>query len=188
MDNLSNRTVPELKHFSGIQQKPLIAAYICTKFMSELKYYPEAVSRAVKKLRSDGVNIKTLCNSIHSAYYTKLYDKMGKRAMIPASFLEPLVEKHPVFRQYLGAGVTEDIAPEYVADKEVVDYSSTVRLDHQRFDRLEQKIDQLAEETREYRRLLDTQLQTNTNLQKEKDNITKELIELLKKRLPDSNP
>jgi predicted esterase YcpF (UPF0227 family) len=155
--------------------------------MSELKYYPEAVSRAVKKLRSDGVNIKTLCTSINSAYYTKLYDKMGKRAMIPASFLEPIMERHPVFRQYLGAGVTEDPVSESVMDKDVTDYAVNARFDHQRFDRIDQKIDQLTEEVREYRRLLDSQLQANATLQRDKDSITKDLIDLLKKRITEGN-
>jgi|GEM_PF-1862421 len=151
----------------------------------EIKYYPEAVTRAVKRLRADGVNIKTLSAEVSAVYYTKLYDKMGKRAMIPESFLEPIMARYPAFRQYLGGGTTEEPSPAVISDSDVPEYRIDSRVDHranhQRFDKLEQKIDQVMEETREYRRVLENQVQLNIELVREKDSITKELIELLKK-------
>jgi hypothetical protein len=143
----------------------------------EIKYYPEAVTRAVKRLRADGVNIKTLCAEVSNVYYTKLYDKMGKRAMVPESFLEPIMARYPIFRQYLGSGSSEEIIPAVLSDSDVPES----RTEHHRLEKLEQKIDQLMDETREYRRVLESQLQINATLQKDKDSVTKELIEILKK-------
>ena len=49
-------------------------------------------------------------------------------------------------------------------------------------DKIDRRFDELMEETREYRRLLEQQMQANAELQREKEALTKELIDLLKKR------
>jgi len=146
--------------------------------INETFYLSQVVDRAVKRLRADGVNIKSLCSEISDVYYMKLYDKMRKRGTVSETFLLPIIERHPVFQQYLS------LASDELAS--TADYpSSTERAEPRSYptlDKIERRIDQLMDETREYRRLLEQQIQANTDMQREKESLTKELIEILKKK------
>lgn len=140
--------------------------------INETFFLSQVVDRAVKKLRADGVNIKAMCADIGEGYYMKLYDKMRKRGTVPETFLMPILERYPVFRHYL---MGEDVLQEN--DMPVQETRTYISLD-----KIDRRFDELMEETREYRRLLEQQMQANTELQREKDALTKELIDLLKKK------
>lgn len=140
--------------------------------INETFFLSQVVDRAVKKLRADGVNIKAMCADIGEGYYMKLYDKMRKRGTVPETFLMPILERYPVFRHYL---MGEDAVQEN--DVPVQETRTYISLD-----KIDRRFDELMEETREYRRLLEQQMQANTELQREKDALTKELIDLLKKK------
>lgn len=140
--------------------------------INETFFLSQVVDRAVKKLRADGINIKAMCADIGEGYYMKLYDKMRKRGTVPETFLMPILERYPVFRHYL---MGEDVLQEN--DMPVQETRTYISLD-----KIDRRFDELMEETREYRRLLEQQMQANTELQREKDALTKELIDLLKKK------
>lgn len=140
--------------------------------INETFYLSQVVDRAVKKLRADGVNIKALSADISDGFYMKLYDKMRKRGTVPEAFLQPIIDRHPVFRQYL---LGEDMLSE--TELPVIESRSYTSLD-----KIDRRFDELMEETREYRRLLEQQMQANSELQREKEALTKELIDLLKKK------
>lgn len=140
--------------------------------LNETFFLSQVVDRAVKKLRADGVNIKAMSADISDVYYTKLYDKMRKRGSVPESFLQPIIERHPVFRHYL-------MGEDSLAEQETPVMESRT---YPSIDKIDRRLDELMEETREYRRLLEQQMQANADLQREKEALTKELIDLLKKK------
>ncbi len=142
--------------------------------INENFFLSQVVDRAVKKLRADGVNIKAMSADINEGFYMKLYDKMRKRGTVPESFLMPIIERYPVFRQYL---MGEDMLSESESPTPAMESRAYISLD-----KIDRRFDELMEETREYRRLLEQQMQANAELQREKEALTKELIDLLKKR------
>jgi predicted ribosome quality control (RQC) complex YloA/Tae2 family protein len=131
---------------------------------SDIFFDSLALTKAVRQLRAEGVNIKNLCKEVDDSYYNKLYDKMRKHGKVPLAFAEPIIERYPIFRNYLDGDFS----------RPAVQNEQAPGVRYADLERMEKKMDELMEETREYRRLLEQQMTTNAELQLQ-------LVDLLKK-------
>jgi Complex1_LYR-like len=132
--------------------------------VSDVFFDSLALTKAVRQLRAGGVNIKNLCKEVDDAYYNKLYDKMRKHGKVPLSFAQPIIDRYPIFRNYLDGDFS----------RPAVQSEQMPGIRYADLERMEKKVDELMEETREYRRLLERQMDTNAELQMQ-------LVNLLKK-------